>query len=70
MRPLGQAADPGERGGGGLRAKYYTPDMTKVEFHWKMPLKIHWDIPGKIHWKSVNPLGNTTEKCKSVGKCL
>ena len=46
------------------KANYYTPDKnsTKVEFHWKMPLKIHWTIPVKIHWKSDNPFGNTTDK--------
>ena len=39
-----------------------TPEISKVKFHWKMPLKIHWTIPVKIHWKSDNPLENTTDK--------
>ena len=43
-------------------AKDYTPEITKVKFHWKMPREIHWTIPIKTHWRSDNPLGNTTEK--------
>ena len=43
-----------------LRGKYYTPEITKVKSHWKVPLNIHWTIPVQIHWTSDDPLGNTT----------
>ena len=46
----------------------YTPDVTKVRFHWKMPLKIHWICPVQIHWESDNPLEHTTDKWNCVGK--
>ena len=45
------------RGGLVLGATNYAPEITKVKFHWKMPLKFHWEIPGKstgnlkILWK-------------------
>ena len=26
-------------------AKYYTPEISEVEFHWNMQLKVHWGIP-------------------------
>ena len=42
--------------------KYYTPEITKVKFHRKMPLTIHWTIPVEIHWKSDDPLDNSTDK--------
>ena len=34
-----------------VRAKDYTPETTKVKFHWKVPLKVHWKFPVKIHGK-------------------
>ena len=37
-------------------AKCYTPEITDVNFRWKMPLKIHWTIPVKIHWTCDNPV--------------
>ena len=52
-----------------IRANYYTPEITKVNFHWKMPLTIHWGIPVKIHWKSDNPVEHTTDKSNDVRKC-
>ena len=52
-------------------AKYYTPELTKVKFHWKVPMNIHWQFPVKstgkvtILWKmpleSEHPLENTTD---------
>ena len=45
-----------------LRAKYYTPEIIQVKFHWKMPLKVHWQFPVNIHWKSDNPVEHTAEK--------
>ena len=44
-----------------FRAKYYTPEITKVTSHWKIPLKAHWKAPVKIHWGSDNPLENTAD---------
>ena len=44
-----------------FRANYYTPEITKVKCHRKMPLKVHWTIPVNIHWKSDNPLEHTAE---------
>ena len=26
-------------------ATCYTPEITKVKFHWKMPVKVHWQFP-------------------------
>ena len=49
-------------------AKYYTPEITKVNFRWKMQLNIHWTIPVKIHWKSDNALEHTNETWNVVGK--
>ena len=43
-------------------AEDYTPELTKVQIHWKMPLHIHLTIPVKIHWQSDNPSENTTDK--------
>ena len=37
-----------------------TPDLTKVKFHLRIPLKIHCKFPVKIHWASDNPLENAT----------
>ena len=54
---------------GWVRAKYYTPEITKAKFHWKMLLNNHWTIPVKIHWTSDNPLETTTDKRNFVGKC-
>ena len=45
-----------------VRAKYYTPEISKVKIHSKMPLKIQWRNPVKIHRESDNPLENTTDK--------
>ena len=44
-----------------LRANYYTPDLTNMNIHWKMLLKIHCTIPVTIHWTSDNPLEHTAE---------
>ena len=52
-----------------IGAKDYTPDVTKVNFHRNMPLKICWLVPVKIHWASDTPLENTTEQRNSVGRC-
>ena len=41
-------------------AKYYTPEITRVKFHWKMPLNIHWTFPVRSTGK-VTILWNTTE---------
>ena len=38
--PPASPATPPSRFG----AKYCTPEITKVKFHWKMPLKIHDDF--------------------------
>ena len=58
-----EAADRGgPRGREAVGAKDYTPEFTKVKFHWKIRLIIHWAIPVKIHWGSDNPLENTTDK--------
>ena len=48
-------------------AEDYTPEITKVKCHWKMPLIIHREIPETIHWTSDNPFGNTTDKLNSIG---
>ena len=56
----------GRQAGG--RAKYYTPEITQVKLHCKMPLKVHWTFPVNIHLESDNHLENTTEKGTSVGK--
>ena len=45
-----------------VRPKYHTPEIAKVKFHWKMPLKTHWAIPVKIYWTSDNPLEHTADK--------
>ena len=37
-----------------VRAKDYTPEITKVKTCWKMPLKIHWTCD--------NPAEDPTEK--------
>ena len=42
--------------------RLHTPEITKVELNWKIPLNIHWTIPVKTHWGSDNPLEHTTEK--------
>ena len=34
----------------------YTPEVTKVSFHLKMPPKVDWTIPAKVRWKSGKPL--------------
>ena len=39
-----------------------TPDLTNMNIHLKMPLKIHWSIPVKVHQENDNPLEHTTEK--------
>ena len=60
-----------------LVAKWYTPELAKVKFHWKMPLKIHWTFPVKIRLESDNLLETTTDKWRSIetyhwtsiGKC-
>ena len=55
-------------------AKCYTPEITQVKFHWKLPLNIHWIFRIKSDWKtrvlwniSVNstspPLINTRFAC-------
>ena len=54
-----------------IRAKDYTPDLTQMNIHWKMPLKVHWTIPinstgqATIFWKipltSVIPLKHAIE---------
>ena len=36
----------------------YAPELIKVQFHWKIPLKIDWSFPVEIRWTSVNPLEN------------
>ena len=51
--------------------KYYTPELTKVKFHWKDPVNVHWIFPIKIIrkvnilWtmplKRENPLENATD---------
>ena len=50
------------------RERDFTPDITNMKIHWKMPLRIHWEIQVKMHWGSDNPLENITEKWHSVGK--
>ena len=42
--------------------KYYTPEISKVKIHWKMPLQVHWTIPVRIHWTSDNPFEHTNDK--------
>ena len=44
------------------RAKYYTPEITKVKLNWKIPLKIHWNIPENVHRESDYPFGKTADK--------
>ena len=41
---------------------YYTPEITKVKFHRKMPLNIHWTTAVTIHWESEHPLEHTAYK--------
>ena len=41
------------------QAKYYTSEITKVAFHWKMPLKVLWEMPAKVCWTSDNPSEST-----------
>ena len=48
---------------------YYTPKVTTLKFHWKVPLKVHWTFPVNIHWQSDNPFETTAEQWKSIGKC-
>ena len=45
------------------------PEITRVKFHSKRPLKVHWTLPVIIHWRSVNPLEHTTDKWNSIWKC-
>ena len=30
-------------------AKYCTPEIAQVKFHWSIRLKVHWKMPLKIH---------------------
>ena len=39
----------------GIRGKYYTPDLTQMDIHWKMSLKVQRTIPVNIKWTSDNP---------------
>ena len=64
--PISYIAGKGDPRAG---AKDYTPEITKMRIHRKLPLKIHLTILGEIHWKSDNPLEDTTDKWNSVGKC-
>ena len=59
-RALG--AGPAAEGGQGLGARYYTPEIAKVKFRWKVPLNIHWRFPVQTHWESDNPFEHTAEK--------
>ena len=43
------------RGTPGGQGKYCTLELTKVNIHWKVPLKAHWTIPAEIHERSDNP---------------
>ena len=43
-------------------AKYYTPELAKVKFHWKMTVNVHRNFPVKIHRESDNPFENTGDK--------
>ena len=52
----------------GSGAKDHTPEITKVTFHWKLPLEIQWKFPQTYHWESDSPFENTADKCNSVGK--
>ena len=55
-------ASPPARRPAPVRANYYTPEITKVKFHWKLQLTIFWTTPVKIHWKHDNPLEHATGK--------
>ena len=52
-----------------LRATCYTPEITKVKLHGKMPLRVHWKIPVDIHWTSGHLLEHTAEQCERIGTC-
>ena len=36
-----------------VKAKCDTPEITKVELHWKMPLTIHDDFRGVDFWCAI-----------------
>ena len=44
IRPARPPSDMPEAVAAMLGAKYYTPDITKVNILWKIPLKIHDDF--------------------------
>ena len=44
---------------GKLSQGNYTPDLTNMKIHRKMPLNIHRGFPVRIHWTWENPLGST-----------
>ena len=47
----------------------HTPEVTKVKFHWRMPLEVHRTFPATIRWERDNPSEHATDKLNSVGKC-
>ena len=53
---------------GRLGAKCYTPEITNVDVHSEMSLKVRWTMPLNIHLARENIREHTTEKCSSVGK--
>ena len=47
-------------------AKHFTPELTILKIHRKVPLNIHWTFPVEIHWESDNPLEHTTEMLENA----
>ena len=41
-------------------ANYYTPEITKVKLHWKIPLNIHWESDNPLGSFPVNSTGEVT----------
>ena len=45
-----------------VRAKYYTPEITKMKFPWEMPLNMHRTTLVTINWNSDIPLEHTADR--------
>ena len=49
-----------------IGANYYTPEITQVKLHSKMPLKIRWISSTNLHRESDTPLEHLADKLQCV----